>query len=105
MRKIGIVCAVIGLLVVIATAVLQRADWFAAERGGMSERVEWVVSLFWAGLVLALFGIVFFALSFHTQEEEASFDDYLPPETPQAPQPREPEPGDEDWAPDPRLFQ
>ena len=80
MRKIGIVCMVLGALIALATGMMQRADWFLAERAAsrLSEHVEWVVSCFWAGLALAGLGLVFLIRSFLVREEEATFADYLP---------------------------
>lgn len=80
-RKIGLVCALLGAMISAATGLIQRTAWFAAEQArALSETEEFVVSFFWAGLVLLLVGLILFARSFVVKDEEASFEDYLPQE-------------------------
>lgn len=128
MRKIGIVCLILGALIAVVNGALRQTDWFAAESAAArSEQAEWVVSFFWAGLATAAFGLLFFFLSFRSAERDAVQDGCLPRhEEPatwicpscgmenaadtavclncRASDYLGPEPGDEDWAPDPALF-
>lgn len=79
MRKIGIICAVLGAVLAGALAGLTQTAWFAAEHAkAMSELEEWVIGGLWAGAVLCLLGLLLLLRSAHARDEDATFKDYLP---------------------------
>ena len=79
MRKLGIICAAVGLTLALALGFLRTTAWFAAERAqALSEPAEFVVSFFWAGVVLFVVGLILIVRSTYKSDEEATFEDYLP---------------------------
>ena len=79
MRKIGIVCAILGALTALGLGYLQTTAWFAAQvLKPMSEAEEFVVSFFWAGILLGIVGLVLVVRSTYVHDDEATFEDYLP---------------------------
>lgn len=84
MRKIGIVCAVLGAVIAAALGIVRGTDWFALEQvRSMSEAKEFVISFFWAGCALCVVGLILIVRSTYVKDEEASFEDYLPEAEPE----------------------
>ena len=73
MRRIGIVCAILGAVLVVGLVVVQRTAWFADEATyRLSEPVEWIRSGFWASIVLTALGLLLFGCSFRKPREPAA---------------------------------
>ena len=90
MRKIGIVCALLGAGLAVAMLFLRQTPWYADEAAHrMSEPVEWIISSFWAAVVLGLLGITLFSCSFRREKAPPPV---IPEPTPVPEEPSEPAP-------------
>ena len=75
MRKTGLVTLLSGIVLSAFLYLLRQSGWFATELArGMSDFAELVESGFWAALVLTVFGVFLFLLSFRPTQSPPEND-------------------------------